>query len=97
VFRLTPEGDIISVKYHFYPHQWEVAFLTRRVPGDTNGDGWIDCSDLVTLINHVNLGAEIPNPVDFDHADVDRDGDRDEADVRAIADLILTQGTSLQN
>jgi hypothetical protein len=93
ILRLSPVGDLISITTHPTPDLIHngIQFITRRVPGDTNGDGWLDITDVVTLINHVNDGTEIPNPVDFDHADVDRDGDRDDADVQALVELILTQ------
>jgi hypothetical protein len=92
VLRLSPTGELLSVTTHEYSLQHvPVRFITRRRPGDTNGDGWLDITDVVTLINHIQDGTGIPNPVDFDHADVDRDGDRDDADVQALVELILTQ------
>jgi hypothetical protein len=96
ILRLSPTGDLDSVTTHetSLPHV-PLKFITRRVPGDTNGDGWLDITDVVTLINHISLGTDIPNPVDFDHSDVDRDGDRDDADVQTLVDLILTQVSPL--
>jgi hypothetical protein len=90
VLRLKPTGEIVSITRHTVPYFAEgLNFVTRRRPGDCNGDGWLDATDVVCLVNHVTQGTDIPNPVDFDHADVDGDGRRDQDDIEALVDLIL--------
>jgi hypothetical protein len=92
ILRLSPTGDVESIAQHVFDLPiYPAVFIPRRRPGDCNGDGWLDATDVVCLVNHITQGIEIPNPVDFDHADVDRDGDRDQSDVSALVDLILGQ------
>lgn len=90
IFRLSPQGDILSETV--YVSNLPIinpTFITRREPGDANGDGWIDVADLVTLVNHVYHGAEIGNPVDLDNADVNRDGARNKIDVVMLTEELL--------
>lgn len=88
------EGRLISRTEHEFERGFESTrifpeFITRRGPGDANGDGWIDVADLVTLVNHVERGAEIGNPVDLDNADVNRDGARNKVDVVMLVERLL--------
>lgn len=46
-------------------------------------------ADLVTLVNHVERGAEIGNPVDLDNAGVSRDGARNKVDVVMPVERLL--------
>lgn len=58
------------------------------LPGDTNGNGMLDISDVTELIDYL-LGGTNSN-VDPDAADVDRDGRIDINDVSTLIDLLLS-------
>lgn len=54
--------------------------------GDVNGDGKINIADIVELVNH--LRGNTSEKFIFDEADANNDGNVDENDVHAIAELI---------
>ena len=62
--------------------------VIEREPGDLNGDGEIDITDIVAVISYIL--DEAPEGFDADAADVNKDGNIDIADIVSIIDLILT-------
>jgi hypothetical protein len=88
IFRLGSLGEVLSENFIELPINYRMDFVTRRAPGDVNGDGWIDAADIACLLNHLS-GAPITNPVDFDNADVNRSGNLTEDDVQALVEVIL--------
>ena len=69
--------------------------ISNSIPGDANGDGDIDVTDIVTIANYI-LGRA-SGTVDLAGADVNGDGDIDVTDIVAVANIILHsngQGTA---
>lgn len=58
-------------------------------PGDVNGDGHIDISDIVAVINQIAQTAE------YSHADVNEDGSVDISDIVAIINKIAAASGSV--
>lgn len=56
-----------------------------EAPGDVNGDGKVNVSDVTTLVNMI-LGVI---PKDEEHADVNGDGKVNVSDVTALINIIL--------
>ena len=63
----------------------ELGYTYERMLGDVNGDGFINISDVTTLIDML-LGAEVGYPV---NADVQTDGSINIADVTSLIDFLL--------
>ena len=63
----------------------QVVFTVTQVPGDVNGDGKVNISDVTELINILLTGAEAPAA-----ADVDGDGKVSISDVTALIDRLLS-------
>lgn len=61
--------------------------ISNSIPGDANGDGDIDVTDIVTIANYI-LGRA-SGTVDLASADVNGDGDIDVTDIVAVANIIL--------
>ena len=57
--------------------------------GDVNGDGFVNISDAVSLVNYI-LGQN-PNPFVYEAADVNRDTEINISDVVALVGLILNK------
>jgi hypothetical protein len=64
--------------------------VTNSIPGDANGDGTIDVTDIVGIANCI-LGRA-GNSFDETAADINGDGDVDVTDIVAVANIILHSG-----
>ena len=62
--------------------------VIEREPGDLNGDGEIDITDIVAVVSYIL--DEAPEGFAADAADVNKDGNIDIIDIVSIIDLILT-------
>ena len=89
IYSLTvhvPKGS--KDKYNqYYPWYWcnIVEDLVTTTPGDVNGDGKVNVSDVTALVNMI-LGVI---PKDEDSADVNGDGRVNVSDVTALINIIL--------
>ena len=64
--------------------------VTNSIPGDANGDGSIDVTDIVGIANCILGNAS--NSFDATAADINGDGDVDVTDIVAVANIILHSG-----
>lgn len=67
----------------------ELVSTVSRVKGDVNGDGKVDISDIVALINQIAGTASYPN------ADVNGDGKVDISDIVAVINIIASNSISV--
>lgn len=82
-------GDVVTVKavcksdnnWGVVVERTFVMSITEKT-GDVNGDGVIDISDIVAIINHIAQNAN------YDNADVTHDGAVDISDVVAVINII---------
>ena len=65
----------------------EINIMPTGMPGDVNGDGDVDITDVVAIANHV-MGDTPPGFV-LDNADMNADGDVDITDVVAMANSVM--------
>lgn len=63
------------------------ADFTRK-SGDTNGDGTVDIIDLIRLKKHI-AGVMTLTGIDFDTADIDKNGILNSADLTRIRKILL--------
>lgn len=63
------------------------ADFTRK-SGDTNGDGTVDIIDLIRLKKHI-AGVMTLTGIDFDTADIDKNGILDSADLTQLRKILL--------
>ena len=75
-----PTADMTIGTFHSY-------FQINTNLGDVNGDGKIDISDVVCMINHI-LGNDNTNFV-IENADMNGDGDINISDVTVLVNIIL--------
>jgi len=71
----------------------EICIVTAQAvseKGDIDGDGYVNISDVTTLIDYM-LGGDSSNIL-LDNADVDNDGNVNIADVTALIDMLLNGG-----
>lgn len=61
--------------------------ISNSIPGDANGDGDIDVTDIVTIANYI-LGRA-SGTIDLAAADANGDGDIDVTDIVTVANIIL--------
>lgn len=62
---------------------------TTQLKGDANGDGSVDISDVVAVVNYILNGEETSGNFVFDNADVDNSKSVDISDVVGIVNIIL--------
>lgn len=62
---------------------------TSLLKGDANGDGSVDISDVVAVVNYILNGEETSGNFVFDNADVDNSKSVDISDVVGIVNIIL--------
>ena len=63
------------------------ADFTRK-SGDTNGDGTVDIIDLIRVKKHI-AGVMTLTGIDFDTADIDKNGILDSADLTQLRKILL--------
>lgn len=64
--------------------------------GDANLDGQVSAADLTRITRHVAQIELITDPVAFDNADLDRDGDVDSTDQSMLANNISTYNNEIE-
>lgn len=67
--------------------QKTVDFIVGYEPGDVNGDGWINISDLTLLTDYL-IGSATLNQYQLDAADVNRDGEVNISDAICLTDIL---------
>ena len=65
----------------------EINIMTTGLPGDVNGDGDVDVTDVVALANHVM--GDTPEGFILSNADLNGDGEVDVTDVVALANSVM--------
>lgn len=74
----------------YYDNGWKDVSTTPPVPGDINGDGKVDVTDLNLMVNIV-LGVEVDQyPLTISNADINGDGKVDVTDLNLAVNIILT-------
>ena len=68
---------------------------SNSIPGDANGDGDIDVTDIVTIANYI-LGRA-SGTMDLAGADANEDGEIDVTDIVTVANIILHGGNNQNN
>ena len=63
------------------------AVVNYTVKGDANGDGYVDISDIQSVIAFIL--NQNPTPWNFENADVNSDGNVNMADIQGIVNIIL--------
>ncbi len=74
-------ANFMNIKTAWLDEQWHTFVL----PGDVNGDGKVNVSDVSALINMI-LGISETNEID---ADLNGDGRVNVSDVSALINIIL--------
>ena len=69
--------------------------ISNSIPGDANGDGDIDVTDIVTIANYI-LGRT-SDTMDLAGADANGDGEIDVTDIVTVANIILHGGNNQNN
>lgn len=69
--------------------------ISNSIPGDANGDGDIDVTDIVTIANYI-LGRP-SDTMDLAGADANGDGEIDVTDIVTVANIILHGGNNQNN
>ena len=57
--------------------------------GDANGDGSVDISDVVVIVNYILNSGSVSGKFVFENADVNNDGAVDISDVVGVVNMIL--------
>lgn len=83
--RLGPNGKIDAMA--------GIQYILSQMPddvtlGDVNGDGWINVSDVTTLIAYI-LGSEVPDIIIIEACDLNLDGFINVSDVTTLIPMIL--------
>ena len=95
------EGNVITVsqvneavakywdvlRWNWITSEWEPYAGSDGMPGDVNGDGSVDISDVTALIDYLLSGDA--GSVNLDNANVNGDGGVDISDVTALIDMLL--------
>lgn len=76
-------GDLQTAPYYIL--NITVESPVTVVPGDVDGNGMVDPSDISALIDHLLNGA----PVNEANADIDQNGTVDPSDISALIDFLL--------
>ena len=92
---IAPDGFEFGVDTSGDTFVWKGGYFTLKVEqkkGDANGDGTVDASDIVEVLNYIlNKPSEKFN---FNAADVNGDGAVNPADIVGISNIILGNGTA---
>jgi hypothetical protein len=80
---------VTVTKHNYIPYQKSVHAL-GYIPGDANGDGKIDASDIVYLINYFYVGG--PEPVPPEAGDVDCNGLASASDIVYLINYLYIGG-----
>ena len=71
---------------------YAALFISNTLRGDANGDGVVDVTDVVSVVNYI-LGRP-SNKFNFNAADVNSDGMVDITDVVGVVNIILQKGVN---
>ena len=85
VSEICGHDNYITSNYVFQLAELALIGLPARIPGDVNGDGKVNVSDVTTLVNMI-LGVVT---MDQTRADVNGDGKVNVSDVTALVNIIL--------
>ena len=78
----NPEGDYFAVD------NVAIKIDSSSIPGDADGDGKVNISDVTAVIDYLLTGNTVD--IDIDGADINRDGKVNITDVTDLIDFLLT-------